>query len=115
MSTKRTPLRRDTRRQITPEAADLFRQMEALKLRCTRAPIDWKGACWKQDSCAACDERQRLQGELHSALALKPWEWPAYQHPDSVCPYPAGSHAAQHWKSDERGVELYLKLKEAAA
>ena len=63
----------------------------------------------------ACDERQRPHGELHSVLGLKPWEWPAYQHPESVCPHPAGSHAAQHWKRDERGVELYRKLKEAAA
>ena len=94
MTTKRTPLRRDMRRRITPEAIAAVRRIEIA-----------------QNS----DEWWAAHNALHEALGLKPWEWPAIEHPEAQCPYPAGSFAAKQWKRDERGVALYRELAEAAA
>ena len=92
--------------------------MQALEDACTCPPIDWAGEHWKHRPdrpCVACEEWQRAHNVLHDELGLKPWEWPAVEHPESVCPYPAGSPAAAQWQRDERGVALYRELEEAAA
>src|SRR3954470_6284501 len=114
MPTKRTPLRRDLKRKITPEAIDAFRHMEALRTACTCEPRDWAGEHWKHRCCATCDEWWRVHSVLHNELGLRPWEWPAVEHPDAASPYPAGSYASEHWKPDERGRALYRELDAAA-
>jgi hypothetical protein len=57
-------------------------------------------------------------GRLHSALGLPPWEWPAIEYPDAVCPYPAGCHAAIEWhkrrKERPHAFALFAALVEAA-
>jgi hypothetical protein len=82
---------------ITPEAIEAFRRMEA-------AP---DSEAWGV-----------AHHDLHRALRLPPWEWPAIEYPDEGCPYPAGSHAARHWQEcrDRRpeAFELYRALVEAA-
>ena len=115
MTTKRRPLRRDLKRRITPEAIDAFRRMEALRAACTCAPRDWAGEYWKHRQCASCEEWWAVHNVLHGGLGLKPWEWPAIEHPEAGCPYPEGSFAARQWKRDERGVELYCELAQVAA
>jgi hypothetical protein len=97
MPTKRTPLRRDMRRKITPEAVEAFRRMEA---------------------AAEADEWWEAHSVLHKELALPPWRWPAFEYPDAVCPYPTGSPAAKNWQANRDGspeaFELYRALKAAA-
>jgi hypothetical protein len=114
MPTRRTPLHRALRRKITPEAIAAFRRMEALASKCTCPPRDWGGEYWARQRCAACEERQREHSVLHHALGLKPWEWPAYEHPDLGNPWPEGSYMWQRHKPDERGVALYRELEEAS-
>jgi hypothetical protein len=90
MTTKRTPIARPQRSRITPVAVAAFVAME---------------------DATTDEERNDAHSALHDALGLKPWEWPAIEHPDSVCPYPAGSAAARHWPE---AMKLYEALKEAA-
>jgi hypothetical protein len=97
VSTKRIPLRRDLRRQVTPAAIAAFARMEA-------ATTD--------------DEWWAAHAVLHAELGLKPWQWPAFEYPDEPCPYPAFSVAAKKWRSDRaerpEAFELYRALIEAA-
>ncbi len=60
MATKRTPINRHHRRQITPAAIELFRQM---KTAGTRA------AWWA------------AHNQLHRELGCKPWQWPCVADP----------------------------------
>jgi hypothetical protein len=113
MSTKRTPIRRDTRMRLTPEALAAFRTMRTLAARCTCQPLDWSGEFWRRRRCNACDGWWAAHNVLHRALALKPWEWPAVQDPNETCPYPAGSYAAARWRLDERAVALWQQLEAA--
>ena len=57
--------------------------------------------------------------DLHRALRLRPWQWPAVEYPDAECPYPAGCAAAKNWqrRRDERpeAFALYRALRDAAA
>ena len=115
MTTRRTPLRRDMKRRLTPEAIDAFRRMEALRAACTCPARDWDGKPSEHRSCASCEEWWDVHKVLHDALGRQPHEWPCIEHPDAVCPYPAGSFAAGQWRRDERAVALYRELKEAAA
>jgi hypothetical protein len=98
MVTKRTPINRPARSRITAEAVNAFRRMESAS-----------------DDDAFWDAHH----DLHRALGLRPWQWPAILYPDEVCPYPAGSHAAHHWQTEREGrpeaFELYQALVEAAA
>ena len=115
MATKRTPLRRDLKRRLSPEAIEAFKRMEALRAACTCEPVDWDGEYWKHRPCAPCEAWWLVHNVLHAELGCKPHEWPCIEHPDSVTPYPEGSYAARHWKPDERGRALYRELAEAAA
>ena len=98
MATKRTPINRPARRQITPAAVAAFRAMQAA----TTAEAYWDA-----------------HSVLHRELGLKPWHWPAIEHPDDQCPYPAGSTAAAEWqrRRDARpeAFALFEALAEAAA
>ena len=93
---KRLP--KDRNFQITPGALDAFRKMEAPN--CTSD--DW----WAAHSI------------LHDELKLKPWDWPAFEHPDEKCPYPDGCEAARHWQAQRDGrpeaFELYRELVRAS-
>jgi hypothetical protein len=56
-----------------------------------------------------CRERRGIGGRgcyrkmLHDELGLFPWQWPAFEYPDALCPYPDGCEAAKQWqrKRDE--------------
>ena len=104
MTTKRTPIRRNAQRRITPEVIEAFRQMEIARQSCTCPPIDWEGEYWKHKECGACDEWWEAHNVLHRALKLPPWQWPAIRYPDAVNPYPTGSFAAKHWQEGQDGV-----------
>jgi hypothetical protein len=117
---KRTPIHRAVRRQITPAAVEAFERMEKLRTQCTCPPIDWAGEYWKRgEPCGACDEWWQHHSALHRAVGAKPWEWPAFEYPDAVNPYPTNSPAAAAWDRDRAGrpdaFGLYSVLKEAAA
>src|SRR5262249_49743045 len=75
MSTKRTRIRRPQRAKITPEAIESFRRLLALEQACTCAHLP--------DSirCSACKEWSAEHSRLHDLLGLKPWQWPAIEHP----------------------------------
>jgi hypothetical protein len=124
MTTTRTPIRRASKSRITPVVIALFKQMEELSTKCTCPPTDWvtPDAYWKDsgDDCPACEEWWDLHERLHNMLDLPICQWPAFEHPDAQCPYPAGCYAAEDWHkrraSIERAaaLELYAALKKAA-
>jgi hypothetical protein len=111
MTTVRHPVRPLRRMRITPEIIRAFKEMESTRGRCTCTP-------GKEGDCAACEQWWSAHSVLHSALGLRPWQWPAFEYPDAVCPYPDGCEAAKHWqrRRDERpeAFELYAALTEAA-
>jgi hypothetical protein len=116
MTTTRTPIGRPPITQITPKAIAAFREMQKLEPRCTCPPIDWDGKYWQQhDDCAACKQWRGQNSVLCDELHLAPWQWPAYQRPDAVAPFPEGSPAAKSWKPDLEGQERYRALERAAA
>jgi hypothetical protein len=87
MGTKRTPIHRDTRQQITPAAVEAFREMEKLRTQCGCLLM-------KQGRrCSACGEWWKQHSILHDAVGAKPWQWPCFLDPDDDNPYPAGSPA----------------------
>jgi hypothetical protein len=92
MTTKRRPLKPSPVRRITPEALEAFRNMQL---------------------CSTSAEWWEWHAILHRALGLKPWQWPAIEHPESAAPYPAGSPAAFAWKPDLEARERYRTLEEA--
>jgi hypothetical protein len=117
MSTKRTPINRPARQQIPPEALDIFRKMKTVEQRddCRCEPRDWDGAYWDWTPCRSCEEWNALNAALCRPLKLRPWQFPAVEHPDAQCPYPAGSHAAAQWKPDLEAQARYRELENALA
>jgi hypothetical protein len=93
MPTKRTPINRATKTRLSPIALDAFRRMQT-------APTD--------------DEWWSHHSILVRELRLKPWQWPAVEHPDAQCPYPVGSYAAQHWQPNLKAQARYRELERAA-
>jgi len=78
--TKRTPIRREARSQITPRAVELFRAMQ-------RAP----------DGSRKWDD---LEGQLHAELKLRVWQWPPVSDPQAPCSYATGAtgmNAGAQW------------------
>jgi len=98
--------------QITPRAVELFTEMKAFA--CTCAPIDWDGAYWVRDRCEGCEQWWTLHAELHRELRARLWDWPVVESPNSACPYPAGSAAAQAWKPDEEARARWRALEAGA-
>ena len=117
MSTKRTPLVRLVRHEITDEAVRLFRAME--RVECTCLPRDWQGEYWKHVQCEGCVKWWQLHSKLHDELRLPPHYWPAYEPdlPDAeLNPFPEGCPAWRDWRSDKRGqATTYRALRAAAA
>ena len=113
MVTNRTPVGRPTRSRITPAAITAFRRMEAARrLGCTCPAAE--GA----PNCANCAAWWEAHSELHDELGLKPWQWPAFEHPDETNPYPSFSNAARDWAARRaarpEAFELFRQLQEAA-
>ena len=74
MPTKRTPLNRERRRPISPEAAELFRQICKFapeRLACIQG-IACKSAT-QNEHCADCNVHRDRQHELYRILRLRPW------------------------------------------
>lgn len=71
--TKRTPIARERKAQFTPEALAIFKEMRSLK--CSSVPSDPRAI--KDTECVDCEEWYRLHSQLHRALQLPPWRWPA--------------------------------------
>ena len=114
MATKRTPINRPPKRQIPPEAIAAFKRMAA-RPPCTCRPVEWFAEYWKnREPCPSCEFWWEEHSKLHDALRLKPWVWPAIQHPDTKNPWPEGSYMAGKWRPDERAVALYRELEKAA-
>jgi hypothetical protein len=120
MTTSRTPTRRGHKppTKFAPEVIAAFRRMRAA--RCTCPEIGWttKDGYWKRPPpCAGCDAWWENHNKLHRALKLPPYQWPAYERPDAVCPYSSDSHAAEHWHRSRaqwpERFELYAALKAA--
>ena len=119
MTTRRHPVRPSYKLRITPEAIAAFRRMESARFRCTCPRIDWDGKYWERpEPCAACNRWWVAHKVLHDELGLPPWQWPAFEYPDALCPYPDGCEAAKQWqrKHDERleALALYAALVQAA-
>jgi hypothetical protein len=72
-TTKRVPIRRHTRPQITPRAIDAYAQMKALKPQCS-CPPDREPR--HLPPCAACEEWGRLLMVVHVEMQARPWEIP---------------------------------------
>ena len=113
--TRRVPLARRSAAQITPAAMEAFRRIRSLEAQCTCLPRDWEGEYWKHEPCPACDEWWTQQGILCSELALKPWHWPAVEHPQAENPYPERSAAASSWRPNVEARALWRVLDEAAS
>jgi hypothetical protein len=96
--TKRTPTSRRRSPAISPRAVELFEAMRELECECE--PIDWGGEYWNRETCAGCERWRELHGLLNRELRLRPWQFPAIEHPDAENPYPPGSPAAASWKPD---------------
>lgn len=110
MTTTRTPIAREGRMQITPVAIAAFRKMQRLETKCTCAPVDWNGKHWERTECPACKRWWEQHSILWDELGLRPWQWPAYRHPDATVPYPEGSYAARTRKPDLEAQERYGAL-----
>lgn len=117
MATKRTPLKRNMKRQIIPEAVEVFRRMEAAASACTCEPIDWDGEYWKHEQCPACRGWWDAHARLWVLVGAKLWQFPCVQDPEDECPYPEGCHAAAHWERTRQerpeAFELHRALKQA--
>jgi hypothetical protein len=120
MVTKRTPIRRAGRRQITKRAVELFTEMAAIPCSCK--PRNWDGEYWRHEECAGCERWWTLHSELHDELRARPWEWPCVEDAAAENPYPSGSFAAQRWDRERSGkpekiaaIALWRELEAAAA
>jgi hypothetical protein len=112
MSSKRKPISRPLRVQITPLAIRLFTEMAAIS--CTCAPRDWKGEYRGHQECAGCERWWELHRQLHNELGCRPWQWPCIEHPNSVSPYPEGSRTAQTWRPKQEARRMWQALAQAA-
>jgi hypothetical protein len=112
MSTKRTPIDRPPRIEITARAVALWEQIQVLE--CTCAPRSWGANYWNDELCDGCAERNRLRRAIHAELRLKPWEIPAVMAPDTPNPFPAGSPRAKNWRPDQDAVARWEALAEAS-
>jgi hypothetical protein len=106
---------RSPKGRIPDEALDLFVAME--KCECTCPPRDWAGEYWHQadNECAGCETWWRLNSRLVDLLKLRPWQWPAYTHPDARNPWPEGSYMHSRWAPDAEGQERFRQLEAALA
>jgi hypothetical protein len=84
MVTNRTPRRVEKMTKVvTDRAVETFKQMQTLP-PCTCV---WGPKYWNRIECASCDRWWDLHRELHAELKLRPWEWPAVDHPPGAPPH----------------------------
>jgi hypothetical protein len=112
MTTKRKPINRPPRVQITPLAIRLFTEMAAIS--CTCAPRDRGDEYRGHKECAGCTTWWELHGRLHQELQCRPWEWPCIRSPETECPYPLGSPANQNWRPHDKAQHMWRMLECAA-
>jgi hypothetical protein len=81
MVTKRTPIARGERPKLTDAAIEAYREMKILATRCTCPPRqDPNSPTWKyHPPCAACEEYDRLEMQIHRELKCRPWEIPCFR------------------------------------
>jgi hypothetical protein len=109
MTTKRVPISRKSKTQITAKAIAAFCEMQRLESICSCEEVAWPKA---RDLCVACTAWWAHHSILVDELGLRPWQWPAVENPDAPDPYPAGSLAAQQWQPDHEA--RYRALERAA-
>jgi hypothetical protein len=90
MVTNRTPINRPPTTRVTPEAVEIFRKM--------REARDGSDQWWE------------LHAKLHTKLKLKPWQWPAIEHPDNKCVYPGDGGAGGGARWFPQAQALYREL-----
>src|SRR5262245_1279535 len=73
MATKRTPIDRPFRREISDNAIGIFLKMEELRRACRCEPVD-PDRYWEHEKCAACVARRQAHVELHNELGVRPWD-----------------------------------------
>ena len=74
MVTKRTPIGRPPRSQITPAAIAAFKRMQKLEVACTCKETE--SEYWGHEPCKACEMWWQQHSILSGELKLAPWEWP---------------------------------------
>ena len=112
MVTKRTPIDRPPRMEITPRAVELWEQMQGLV--CTCKPRDWGGAYWEHELCPGCQERTLFRRAIGQELRLPPWDIPYIIDPDAPNPWPAGSLRHARWRPDPDAVARWKALEAAS-
>jgi hypothetical protein len=107
--TKRTPIARQANLQVTPHALALFAATEkaSRQRRAASCVANLYGYCSME--CGACQDWANAHSEIHSELALRPWQWPALP----ICPHPPGSPAARAWRASGPELALQLALEQA--
>jgi hypothetical protein len=91
--TRRTPIDRSRKPQITVAAIQLFK-----KMRYCRNENRW----WQ------------LHGALCDELATPAWAWPCIENPADGNPYPAGTANHTNWEPDEDARERWCALEQGA-
>jgi hypothetical protein len=112
MSTKRKPISRPPRMQITPLAIALFKQMA--RIACTCAPHDRSGTYVRYEMCAGCKTWWDLHRQLHHELQCRPWQWPCIQSPTTECSDRPDLLGDQTWRPDEQAQRMWRMLERAA-
>ena len=93
MPTKRTPIRRSSSPQITPQAVRLFEQLRR---------------------CRDVDRWRQLHSELCDELHTRPWQFPCIEDPSTQNPYPPGTPAHLSWQPDREAQERWKALAAAS-
>ena len=94
MSTKRTPISRPARRQISPAVVEIYRELcklDQVRDACDKGKPDSTCKLPWSEFCKDCTRRQELSHQLYFALKLKPWQYPFGYRPQE----PAGLTASQ--------------------
>lgn len=91
--TRRTPIDRSRKPQITITAIRLFERMRR---------------------CRDDDRWWALHGSLCDELGTWPWEWPAIENPAGGNPHPPGTANHASWEPDEEARERWRALEAGA-
>jgi hypothetical protein len=103
MPTTRTPIGRKPMKQISAEAAEIFKQILALDEQCS---------CTETSYCEACHQYKDLNDKLRRQLRLSPGQWPTLVPPGQEPSHPPET-AGGKWQRDD-GPKLYRDLCAAA-
>jgi hypothetical protein len=112
--TKRVPIGRPTRLQVSAKAIELFEAMEQTTRQRNAASChdddSGSGSGHCRADCDACSRWYDAMGDLHDELGLKPWQWPVYAR-NPFCP---GTARARAWRMDA-GSQAMWELLNAAS